>query len=41
VQQAAQGTQRVSSNITDVRRGATETGSASLAGALGRTVAVR
>ena len=30
VQQAAQGTQRVSANITDVQRGAAETGSASL-----------
>jgi methyl-accepting chemotaxis protein len=29
VQQAAAGTQQVSSNITDVERGATETGSAS------------
>ena len=29
VQQAAQGTQQVSSNITDVQRGATETGTAS------------
>ena len=29
VQQAAQGTVEVSSNITDVRRGASETGSAS------------
>jgi methyl-accepting chemotaxis protein len=29
VQQAAQGTQQVSSNITDVQRGAGETGSAS------------
>jgi methyl-accepting chemotaxis protein len=29
VQQAAQGTQQVSSNITDVQRGASETGSAS------------
>jgi methyl-accepting chemotaxis protein len=29
VQQAAQGTQQVSSNITDVQRGANETGSAS------------
>jgi methyl-accepting chemotaxis protein len=29
VQQAAQGTMQVSSNITDVQRGATETGSAS------------
>jgi methyl-accepting chemotaxis protein len=29
VQQAAQGTHQVSSNITDVQRGASETGSAS------------
>jgi methyl-accepting chemotaxis protein len=29
VQQAAHGTQQVSANITDVRRGATETGAAS------------
>jgi methyl-accepting chemotaxis protein len=29
VQQAAQGTLQVSSNITDVRRGASETGTAS------------
>jgi len=29
VQQAAHGTQQVSSNITDVQRGASETGSAS------------
>jgi methyl-accepting chemotaxis protein len=29
VQQAARGTQQVSSNITDVQRGASETGSAS------------
>jgi methyl-accepting chemotaxis protein len=29
VQQAAQGTQQVSANITDVQRGASETGSAS------------
>jgi len=29
VQQAAQGTEQVSSNITDVQRGATATGSAS------------
>ena len=29
MQQAAQGTQQVSSNITDVQRGASETGSAS------------
>jgi methyl-accepting chemotaxis protein len=29
VQQAAQGTQHVSSNITDVQRGASKTGSAS------------
>jgi methyl-accepting chemotaxis protein len=29
VQQASQGTQQVSSNITDGQRGATETGSAS------------
>jgi len=29
VQQASQGTQQVSANITDVQRGATETGSAS------------
>jgi methyl-accepting chemotaxis protein len=29
VQQAAHGTQEVSSNITDVQRGASETGSAS------------
>jgi methyl-accepting chemotaxis protein len=29
VQQAAQGTMQVSSNITDVQRGASETGSAS------------
>ena len=41
VQQAAQGTQQVSSNITDVQRGASETGSASVAGALGGAVAVR
>jgi methyl-accepting chemotaxis protein len=30
VQQAAQGTMQVSSNITDVQRGASETGSASV-----------
>ena len=29
MQQASQGTQQVSSNITDVQRGASETGSAS------------
>ena len=41
VQQAAQGTQQVSLNITDVQRGASETGSASVAGALGGAIAVR
>ena len=40
VQQAAQGTQQVSANIADVQRGASETGSASVAGALGGAVAV-
>ena len=39
VQQAAHGTQQVSSNVTDVQRGAAEP-NCLLAGALGRAVAV-
>ena len=40
VQQAAQGTQQVSSNITDVQRGASETGAASSLGAVVGSIAV-